>query len=324
MRVFESSFTKDELEPLIEVIQNGEIGFGPNVSILENEFEQYSNCKYNVATNSASASAFMIFAYLKYKYGVCDVYTTSLGFVSPAWAAKHFGHNLIFVEINNELLFDCEDYKKIRKNTENKKVLMPILYGGVSKIDGWDIFGDEIVVTDSAHCTTPTIPSDFYFFSFHPYKAICTSDGGMISTNIEEASNYFKSYRNFGRANINNTYDINQDGFKFYMNNLNATLGLISLKKQDKLRDTRRQNYLKFSNVLPHDNNSSYYFATRLCINADELIEKYGLSRHYPLLHKTEYFQTKIKTRLPRTCYYHREIINLPLHKEIDEDLYNS
>lgn len=322
MKVFESSFTKDELEPLIEVIQNGEIGFGPNVSVLEKEFKECSNYRYNIATNSASAASFMIFAYLKSKYGQCDVYTPSLAFASPAWSARHFGHNLILVDINNELLFDCKDYRTKRIVSPNKKVVMPILYGGVSKINNWNLIGDEIVVTDSAHCTTPTINSDFCFFSFHPYKAICTSDGGMISTNIKEASNYFASYRNFGRENIKGSYDITQDGFKFYMNNLNATLGLISLKKQNKLKKIRKNNFLKFKNVLPHDENSSYYFATRICDNANDLIEQYKLSRHYPMLHKTKYFNS-LKS-LKNTEKLYNKIINLPLHTTIDENLYNS
>ena len=69
MRVFESNFTEKELSPLINIIKKGEIGFGSNVSILENKFKKYSNCKYNIATNSASASSFIIFSYLKNKYG---------------------------------------------------------------------------------------------------------------------------------------------------------------------------------------------------------------------------------------------------------------
>jgi len=322
MRVFESNFTEKELSPLINIIKKGEIGFGSNVSILENKFKKYSNCKYNIATNSASASSFIIFSYLKNKYGVCDVYTPSLAFASPAWSAKHFGHNLIFVDVNDQLLFDCNHYKKVRKNTKNKKVVMPILYGGISKINDWHLVGDEILITDSAHCITPTIQSHFYFFSFHPYKAICTSDGGMISTNDEEAANYFKNYRNFGRENIENTYDITQDGFKFYMNNLNATLGLISLKKQNQLKKVRKNNFLKFKNVLPHDKYSSYYFATRICNNANDLIKKYGFSRHYPMLHLTKYFQQN--QSLQNTEKLYNSIINLPLHTTINENLYNS
>ena len=214
MKIFETKFTKEELSFIDPILQKGELGFGPNVSLFETQFQSFSNKTYNIATNSASAAAFMIFAYLKEKYGICDIYTPSLAFTSPAWAAKHFWHNLIWVDVNDNLLFDCNDY--LNKRKPGIKVVMPILYGGVSNIDKWDLVGDEIVVVDSAHCVTPTIKSDFTFFSFHPYKPICSSDGGMISTDNQEASKWLSNYRNFGRQNKDNSYDITQNGFKFY------------------------------------------------------------------------------------------------------------
>ena len=310
MKVFESKFTKEEINPISKVIKTGQLGFGSNVLEFETQFQSFSNKKHNIATNSASAAAFIIFAYLKEKYGVCDVYTPSLGFTSPAWAAKHFGHNIIWVDINDNLLFDCRDYLNKRRE-ENQPVVMPILYGGVSNIDNWDLEGDEIVVVDSAHCVTPTIKYDFSFFSFHPYKPICSSDGGMISTDDSEATEYFRNYRNFGRQNINDSYDITQEGFKFYMNNLNATIALISLKKYNKDLKIRKDNYSKLDNVLSHDSNSSYYFATKLSDDANKFNQDHQLSRHYPLLHKTKYFGSK--TRLPNTELLHNKIINLPL-----------
>ena len=319
MKVFESKFTKEELNPVIDIIKKGNLGFGPNVLEFEDKFQSFSRKKHNVATNSASAAAFMIFAYLKEKYGVCDVYTPSLGFASPAWAAKHFGHNIIWVDVNDNLLFDCRDYLNKRRE-ENQPVVMPILYGGVSTIDGWDLEGDEIVVVDSAHCVTPTIKCDFSFFSFHPYKPVCSSDGGMISTDNLDATEYFRNYRNFGRQNVNGSYDITQEGFKFYMNNYHATIALISLKKYQKDLEIRKENYLDLcysgiNDILPHDDNSSYYFATRIKENADEFNKELGLQRHYPLLHKTKYYGNKV--RLPNTELLHKNIINLPLWQQI-------
>lgn len=314
MKVFESKFLKEELNPINEVIKKGQLGFGPNVLEFETKFQSFSNKKHNIATNSASAAAFMIFAYLKEKYGICDVYTPSLGFTSPAWAAKHFGHNIIWVDVNDNLLFDCDDYHKkswIWPNSTRKSVVMPVLYGGVSNIDNWNLNGDEIVVVDSAHCVTPTIKCDFSFFSFHSYKPICSSDGGMISTDDLEATNYFRNYRNFGRQNINDSYDITQEGFKFYMNNLNATIALISLKKYNKDLKIRKDNYSKLDNVLSHDSNSSYYFATKLSDDANKFNQDHQLTRHYPLLHKTKYFDSKVM--LPNTELLHNKIINLPL-----------
>lgn len=312
MKVFKSSFTKKELEFLNPILQNGELGFGPNVSLFETQFQSFSGKLHNIATNSASAAAFMIFAYLKEKYGVCDVYTPSLAFTSPAWAAKHFGHNIIWVDVDDNLLFDCNDYLNVRTKT-NQAVVMPILYGGVSNIDNWTLVGDEIVVVDSAHCVTPTIKSDFTFFSFHPYKPICSSDGGMISTDDQEASEWLNKYRNFGRQNVDSSYDITQNGFKFYMNNLNASIALISLEKYQSNLKTRKENYSKLDNVLPHDKKSSYYIATRIDKNANQFNQDNNLARHYPLLHKTKYFYSDI--RLPNTELLHPQIINLPLWK---------
>lgn len=316
MKLFKTTINQEDLCLIEDVLVTGQLGFGSNVSRFEEEFSHFSSKKHNVAVNSASAAAFMIFSFLKEKHGVCDVYTTSLGFTSPAWSAKHFGHNLIFVDVQDDLQFSSEHYRAIRgKNkTVRTQVVMPVLYGGVSSIENFTLIGDEIVITDSAHCATPTIKSDYTFFSFHPYKPICSSDGGMISTDDLESKNYFTSYRNFGRINRENSYNIKNDGFKFYMNNLNATIALTQIKRYEENLNMRKNNYEALSDkflLLPHDRSSSYYFATTLVENADEVIKETGLTRNYPMLHKMDYYRTDAK--LPNLERLHGKILNLPL-----------
>ena len=94
MKLFETKINKVDADIVSNVLQSGELGFGPNVRVFEEEFKSFSKADFNISTNSASASAFMIFSYLKDHFGQCDIYTTSLGFTSPAWAAKHFGHKI--------------------------------------------------------------------------------------------------------------------------------------------------------------------------------------------------------------------------------------
>ena len=318
MKIFETNeWTEQDLKQIMDVVKSGDIGFGKNVALLENKYRDFSNKKFNIATNSASASAYMIFNYLYEKYGQCDVYTSSLSFTSPAWSAKHLGHNLIFVDVNNELQFCSNYYKSIRKNTGNKIVVMPVLYGGISTINDFSLHGDEIVVLDSAHCATPKLKADYVFFSFHPYKPICASDGGMLSTNIEDAARYFSLYRNFGRIPNENTYDINQNGFKFYMNNLNATMALTQIDKYEYQLAKRKENFNilkeKFE-LLSHDKYSSFYFATCLTEDADKIIKETGLSRHYPMLHKTQYYSQA--DSLPNLESLHGKILNLPLYRK--------
>ena len=94
MRLFQTKISDSAVSRISNILQSGDLGFGPNVNLMEERFKEFSSKEHNIGVNSASAAAFMIFAYLKEKYGSCDVYTTSIGFTSPAWAAKHFGHNL--------------------------------------------------------------------------------------------------------------------------------------------------------------------------------------------------------------------------------------
>ena len=314
MKLYKNKINELDISKINDVLRTGDIGFGSNVQIFENSYKSFSKKRYNIATNSASAASFMIFSYLRDQYGTCDVYTTSLGFTSPAWSAKHFGHNLFFVDVQDDLQFSTEEYKKNRKQTNNKVVVMPVLYRGISTIKNFELFGDEIVVVDSAHCSTPSINSDFVFFSFHTYKPICTSDGGMISTDNKQAEEYFKKYRNFGRVVENGGYNIRQDGFKFYMNNLNATIGLTQIKRYKDNLDIRKKNYyslLEKYNLLPHDEKSSFYFATCLVDNANEILKKFNLIRNYPMLHKMEYYNTGQK--LKNLEKLHGKILNLPL-----------
>ena len=338
MKLFETRIREDSLGKINKVLLEGNIGFGEDVSVLENEFSLFSNKEYNVATNSASAAAFMIFAFLREKYGICDVYTTSLGFISPVWAAKHFEHNIIFVDSNEDLQFDVQDYCRQRRDRCGRytdkgitPVVMPVLYGGVSTIKGFDDFFSsseykEIIVVDSAHCATPTIKSDFLFFSFHPYKPICAADGGMISTDEVGACEYFRLYKNFGRINTKRGYDVTQNGFKFYMNNLNAVLGLISLRDYRENLKIRKHNFnilrenFKFKEIISHDKMSSYYFATIYCQDSDKIMKKMTVTKHYPLLHQMTYFEKEKKRTLNNLEKVYDKITNIPIHQNLSEE----
>lgn len=202
---------------------------------------------------------------------------------------------------------------------------MPVLYGGVSDIpDFKNIHKDgynEIIVVDAAHCPHPIIKSDFSFTSFHPTKPICSSDGGMISTSSYEADQYFKNYRNFGRQNTDQGYDITQEGFKFYMNNLNATIAIESIKTYQDCLEIRKNNYDKIKNrfsgkLLKHDVDSSFYFATLISEHSKEINSKYQLSKHYPPLHMTKFYNLH-QDRLTNTENKYPLIANIPLYKEI-------
>ena len=346
MRCFEPSITEKDVQAVSELLKSGNIGFGPNIPLFEDRFSKYSKMEYNIGMNSASSAAYCLFAYLYDKYGSCDVYTPSLGFTSVSWAAKKNGHNVHFVDVDDNLLFDFDSYKSIRKlhlerqlNVDfHKSILMPVLYGGVSDIPGFmdkikSTGWDDIVVVDSAHCIEPTIESDYIFFSFHPVKPLTMSCGGLLSMNDKDADDYIRKYRNFGRENTGDTYDIVDNGFNFYMNNLNATLGLSQLDTCfDNIRFRKKNlEYLKNgikSNIgyfTEHDENSSYYLGTLVLYTngSKELRQKLrdnesNSSYHYPLLHKTKFWNKGLS--LNNTERLEDRIINLPINKNLSKN----
>lgn len=326
MKLFETKISSYDTNVKISpIIQSGELGFGPNVPKFEEEFASYSNKKFNTALNSCSAAGFIIFAYLKEKYGECDVFTTSIGFTSMAWAAKHHGHNLIFVDVDDSMLMDLDDYLHLRTHISPRQpVLMPVLYGGVSNIPKQHLLrGDEFIVLDSAHCATPQMKADVSLFSFHPYKPIAASDGGMLSTDIEEIDEYARSYRNFGRQNTEDGYQIAGEGFKFYMNNLNATIALTQLEAYENNRNNRKVVWDKIQSMewdgklAEHDDLSSYYVGTLIANSeekAKEYREKYCEARLYPPMHQQPYYSECVRGTLPNTEKFYELLVNLPLY----------
>ena len=337
MKSFEPTITKQDIQKVTELLESGNIGFGSNVKVFEDKFSKHSDKKYNIGLNSASAAAYCLFAYLYDKHGSCDVYTPSLGFTSVSWAAEKNGHRVIFVDVDDNLLFDFDSYKElkqdpyIKKGDGNKTILMPVLYGGVSNVPNFnEQVTDEIVVVDSAHCIQPTIESDYIFFSFHPIKPLTMSCGGLLGTDDEEANDYICSYRNFGRENVGDTYDIVNPGFNFYMNNLNATLGLSQLdtcfenikKRKYNLEYLQKSITLDIGYFTEHDEKSSYYLGT-LILNErgsedlrHKLIKKgCSASFHYPYLHLSQYYNSNIS--LGNLEDLDDRIINLPIHQNL-------
>jgi len=331
MNSSEATITDKDILAVSELLKSGNIGFGSNVKKFEDRFSKYSNKKYNIGLNSASSAAYCLFAYLHEKYGKCDVYTPSLGFTSVSWAAEKNGHRLHFVDVDDNLLFDFNSYINIRKDTTNTKILMPVLYGGVSNIPDFNKkVTDEIVVVDSAHCIEPTIESDYIFFSYHPIKPLTMSSGGLLGTDNKGASEYISSYRNFGRQNVGDTYDIVDNGFNFYMNNLNATLGLSQLDTCFENIKKRKKHFeyllkaikLDVGYFTKHDDKSSYYLST-LILNtgsSKELRKKLkdnecNASFHYPYLHQMQFYN--YNSSLVNLENLDDRIINIPIHQNL-------
>lgn len=337
IKCFEPNLTAADIDAVLKVLETKVLAFGSNVSQFEEGYKKFSKKKYNIGFNSASSAAYLLYQYLYEKHGPCRVYTPSNGFVSPVYAAIKNGHEVVFVDVDDDLLLDMEKLKNKIIRDNKKTIVMPVLYGGVSGIrEAYEVCKEEsaILVLDSAHCISPTMKYDYAFYSFHPVKPVCMSNGGLLSTDDKEASEYMYSCRNFGRVQRGDSYDILHRGFNFYMNNLNASLGLSQLDRCLANADTRRANFAYLRDGIPrnlgrfveHDVGSSYYLSTLVLRPGDSsvIMRKYLRERgveasfHYPFLHKSTAYAQRVT--LPVLESLEDRIINLPIHQQLEQE----
>jgi dTDP-4-amino-4,6-dideoxygalactose transaminase len=335
IRCFRPRFGRAELERIKETLESGILASGPMVKEFENRFKTVSMKKFNIGFNSASSAAFAIFAYLERKYGQCQIYAPSLSFSSPIWAARTCGHRITFVDVSLESFSTSGELisRAIDKNPPNgrRTVILPLLYGGISSIDLGNLKDQAISVVDSCHTVNPRMDSDHIFFSFHPVKPISMGNGGMVSTDDADAADFFSKFRNFGRTPRGESYDVTQTGFNYYMNDLNAAVGLgqMEIFKENLQRRKaitefynsriNRDKYQLVSHVDSRGESSYYLYTliTKSMERVDELIaylRRNGIEAliHYPLIHKLTYFRSE--PQLENSEKVDRRFTNIPCH----------
>ena len=121
-------------------------------------------------------------------------------------------------------------------------------------------------------------------------------------------------------------YDVKQIGWNYYMNEFSAGIGLLQLKKIDRLNKIRKNiakrysKELSISQKMPFSQDSVYHFYWIIVNNRDEFREKFdkaGIETgiHYQPIHQMSLYKTK--TKLPITEEISKKIVTLPTHPNL-------
>jgi dTDP-4-amino-4,6-dideoxygalactose transaminase len=73
------------------------------------------------------------------------------------------------------------------------------------------------------------------------------------------------------------------------------------------------------TNMINHVTLSSYYFGVCFSDNADKIMNRLGLARHYPMLHMMTHFDNNHRPRLNNLESMHGKIVNIPIHQHLTE-----
>jgi len=324
LKLFEPNISNKEIQASKSVLKSKFWASGSGIKTVrrfEESFSKYVGTKKTVCVNSGSAALHLGLSLFNIKNK--EVIVPSFTFVSTIHSIVLNGGKPVFADINpNDLCINIDD---VRKKISSKTGA---------------IIQEIPVIEDAAHACGASFKhkkigshSEIVCFSFHPVKNLAMPSGGAICLNKKKSSNVkkLKAGRWCGIENrIGYSYDVKRIGWNYYMNELSAAIGLVQLKKLNKLNNIRKRIAKRYSTEInldkkmPYSNNCSYHLYWIRVKNRSKFMKKMkslGIETgiHYNPTHlMTFYYQKGIK--LPITEKVGNEIVSIPIHPNLRKE----
>ncbi|ODZ81326.1 pyridoxal-5'-phosphate-dependent protein [Vibrio parahaemolyticus] len=330
---------KEELMPELEkVLYSGYIAQGEAVDEFEKELSNYlgnSNC---LTVNSGSSALHIALILAGVKEGD-EVISTALTAEPTNTVIKQTGAKIVWADIDLKTGNLCPDDVE-RKITKKTKAIMVVDYAGVPMdIKRFQEIEKKYgipIIEDGAHAFGASFKSDkignhfnYTVLSFQAIKHFTTVDGGALCIKDDDEFEKAKLIRWFGisKSISQQENDIQIQGYKYHMNNVNATVGLVQLKHITRIIDRYIENGKFYDDALKNipglelleyypDSQPSYWLYTVKVKNKSEFIralEKKGITASD--LHKRNDLHTifeQSKVPLPNLDKFEREWVHIP------------
>jgi len=352
IQVLKPKFRVDEcLSEIKECLDIGWTGMGYKTVEFENHWKNYTGLDNAHFLNSASSGLHLAVKILKEKYDWKDgeeIITTPFTFISTNHSIIYENLQPCFADIDDSLNLNPQSVmSKINSKT---KAIIFVGMGGNTKnlIEIINIARKNklIIILDAAHMAGSYINNrhvgfdvDVSIFSFQAVKNLPTADSGMICFNNEDDDKKARELSwlginkdTFTRSNINSykwDYNINHVGYKYHGNSIMAALGIVGLRYLDKDNQYRRDlasRYIYNLNgkvdFIKHDSNQTSRHLFQVVVNSREkLIDYLSVNKIFPGVHyrqSTDYEVFNTKSQLPKSEYFSKHILTLPLHLELN------
>lgn len=248
--VFEPAISEEEIIAVVEALRKGEISgsFGDYIPAFENAFAEYCGCKYGIAVSSGTTALHLAVCAAGVGKGD-EVLISSSTNIATALAVVH--NNALPVPVDSESATWNLNIDLIEALiTEKTKAIIPVhLYG--HPVDMHRLMEiarrhNVIVIEDCAEAHGATCRGkkvgnfgDMGCFSFYANKVITTGEGGMIVTNDVEYAEKLCLLRNlaFTKPRFRHEYL----GYNFRMTGYQAAMGLVQMKKIEKIIEQKRR-----------------------------------------------------------------------------------
>lgn len=288
--LFKVFMSEDVIKPLEKVLLSGFITQGEKVEEFENKLKEFIGNKYLLTLNSATAGLTLALRLLKNKDERFNwpgfdedndiVLTPTLTCFATTAAILANNVTIQWLDVDLETAnIDINDLKN--KISEKTKVIYLVHWGGtpvdldkLKEIQEYSVqkFGFKpMIIEDCAHAFGAEYNNkkignneNICVFSLQAIKHLTTGDGGFITLPNEILYERCKLLRWYGIDRDKRNYkgkdfrlenDILEYGYKFHMNDINASIGLNNLPYMNSLLEKNRANALYFDEYLKNINN---------------------------------------------------------------------
>jgi dTDP-4-amino-4,6-dideoxygalactose transaminase len=352
--LFKVFMSEDVRDPLNDVLFSGQITQGPRVEEFEKKLQETFQYPHILTLNSATSGLTLALRMIKDKYTEpFEVLTSPLTCMATNEPILTNGLKIKWVDVDKETgLIDLDDLEA--KITTTTKAIMFVHWGGypldMDKLNAvLDRKEKELgfrpaIIEDCAHAFLSEFngkmlgtSGNYAVFSLQAIKHLTTGDGGLLFCPDQESYDRGKLLRWFGIDREKRNYkgkdlrleaNVTDWGYKFHMNDINATMGIYNLSHIAGLIELARDNarFYDANIVNPRitcyqkydDNRKSAYWLYTVMVEEKQAFIEYMKEKNIMAsqVHQRNDIHTCFKefeVSLPNLDYVEKHIVCIPV-----------
>jgi len=254
-----------EIQAVATVLKSGWLAHGPMNHEFEKLFAQFVGVPYAVSLNSCASALHLAVLALGIKG---EVILPSFTFVASANAVVTGGARCVFADIDYDTC--CVDPAHVEALiTRRSEAIMPVHYGGqaadmerlaaLARKHGLKIIEDSAEAIGASCAGKLTGSWGTGCWSFYPTKNVTTGEGGMLTTTDSGLAEKVRALSGHGIASSTWAREKKEKpwlraatfaGYNMRMSNVLAALGVVQMKKLERMNVLRRKHAAQYNALL--------------------------------------------------------------------------
>jgi dTDP-4-amino-4,6-dideoxygalactose transaminase len=296
-------FMADDVDDYVSpVLRSGYISQGKKVEEFESKLSEFLGFRYGLTVNSGTSALMLALRLAGAKPGT-NVVSTPMTCSATNEAIALMGADIVWADVDEYGNIDPNDVA--RKINSRTVAVMAVDWGGLPcNYEGLRWAASSVtekaipIIEDAAHAFGASYQGDsiaisggdYVCYSFQAIKHLTSGDGGLVVCPDEESYERGKLLRWFGLDRtssdaMRSRQDIKEVGYKFHMNDINASIGLANINHIPDILEKHRANAEYYDNFLsrlrppwPNDRRSSFWLYT-IHLKSPERFEEWAKNK---------------------------------------------